>query len=143
MLSTCWVSLQAIATLCSKAMDPTLLQKSGQAILATLEHAIKTSNQGSKPAERVYLTALHTLSSILMSNSQQHGLNLIDCVEALRQCFTSGVELTLSTGPVPVAAAALGTLGSPALQNPASAAGLSSARYRPPHARRRSSSNAG
>lgn len=132
--------LQVLGTLCSKAPDQQLLHASGQSILGSLESALKAvhSKSAQKSTERHIHTGLRALNIILTSAQSKHGLNMIDLVEVLRQCFTFGVDLEA----VSSTASSSGLGLSPAAAHSASVVTPTAARYRPPH-RRQSSSNSG
>lgn len=136
----CTVTLQVLGTLCSKAPDQQLLHASGKSILGALESSLKAINSKSalKSTERHIHTGLRALNIILTSAQSKHGLNMIDLVEILRQCFTFGVDLEAVSSTVSPS----GLVLSPAGAQPASAVRQTAARYRPPH-RRQSSSNSG
>ena len=134
--------LQVLGTLCTKLHDPQPLQKSGQSIVAALDVAYKAQSRQSaaKAFERLFQTGLRTLNIILVSSQTRHGLNMIDIVEVLRQCFTFSVDLEVASSLPATSALAL---GSASLQSAPANAGQGTVRYRPPHARRQSSSSSG
>lgn len=131
--------MQVLSASCSKISDHNLLEQSGKAILQTLKacQAARTTAGLKVPSNRFYTAGFRTLSTILATLRSQHGLSTAELVELLRQFFTHGLELSLGSTVTPAAAA----FGHGPLRDSASAG---NARYRPPHARRRSSSsNAG
>lgn len=141
----CWLlvntCLQVLGTLCSKVPNPQLLQASGVAILAALELVLKGlgSSSALRSTERQLQSGLRALNTILMAAQSKHGLNLIDLVEALRQCFTFGIQLGVVSSvasPVDLAFGSASTQSTPGV-------GQAPTHYRPPHRRQSSSNSAG
>ena len=131
--------VQVLSTSCSKISDRKLLEQSGKAILQTLKacQGARTTISLKVSSNRFYTAGFRALSTILATLRSQHGLSTAELVELLRHFFTHGLELSLASTVTPAAV----TFGQGSLRDGAAAG---SARYRPPHARRRSSSsNAG
>ena len=101
---------------------------------------MKVSSSSPRACERPLQSGLRALNIILTVAQNRHSLSMIDVVEVLRQCLTHGVELNATTSVSNPTALALGTATA---QSMPSAAGQGSSRYRPPHARRQSSSSSG
>ncbi|DBA69376.1 TPA: hypothetical protein ACH3X2_012848, partial [Trebouxia sp. C0005] len=137
--------VQALATHCSKITDSKLLQQSGQAILQTLrachESAGNLDDRSMLP--KLYVAGFRALNSILAALRAQHGMSTAELVDLLRHFFNYGIELDASTSgaQTELAATAMATaFGSRGVQD----IGLAGkGAYRPPHARRRSSSSTG
>lgn len=131
--------MQVLSTTCGKISDHKLLEQSGKAILQTLKacQGARSTVSLKVPSNRFFIAGFRALSSVLATLRGQHALSTAELVELLRHFFTHGLELPLGSIMTPAASAFVH--GS--LRESASAG---SARYRPPHARRRSSSsNAG
>ena len=137
-----WLNVQALATHCSKITDPKLLQQSGQAILQTLRacHESASNLDNRLMASKLYIAGFRALNSILAALRAQHGMSTAELVDLLRHFFTYGNELDASASgtQTELAATAMATaFGSRSVQD----IGLAGkGAYRPPHARRRSSS---
>lgn len=128
--------MQLLSTNCSKISDQKLLGQSGKLVLLALKacQGAKTATGAKGPSDRLYTAGFRALNSILATLQSQHGLSTAELLELLRQFFTHGVELSLASPVGPAAAA----FSHATLRDTASA---SQARYRPPHARRRSSTS--
>ena len=140
-----WLIVQALATHCSKVTDCMLLQQSGQAILQTLRacHESASNLDDRSMAAKLYIAGFRALNSILAALRAQHGMSTAELVDLLRHFFTYGNELDASTSgaQTELAATALATaFGSRSVQDIGPAG---TGAYRPPHARRRSSSSTG
>lgn len=140
------LSVQALASNCSKVSDQKLLQQSGKATLQALRayHEAAASNFEDKSlSSRLYTAGFRALNSILASLRGQHSMSTAELVDLLRHFFTYDIELNATpSGAYTVAvqttsAAALGARGSP------NQGSIGKAAYRPPHARRRPSSGTG
>ncbi len=140
-----WLNVQALATHCSKITDSKLLQQSGQAILQTLRacHESASNLDDRSMVPKLYVAGFRALNSILAALRAQHGMSTAELVDLLRHFFTYGNELDASASgaQTELAATAMATaFGSRSVQD----IGLpSKGAYRPPHARRRSSSSTG
>ncbi|KAL3153660.1 hypothetical protein ABBQ32_013261 [Trebouxia sp. C0010 RCD-2024] len=132
----CHEPLLLLSTNCSKISDQKLLGQSGKLVLLALKacQGAKTATGAKGPSDRLYTAGFRALNSILATLQSQHGLSTAELLELLRQFFTHGVELSLASPVGPAAAA----FSHATLRDTASA---SQARYRPPHARRRSSTS--
>ena len=121
---------------CSKISNQTLLEQAGKAVLQTLKACQdgRPTNGPRVHSNRFYTAGFKALNSILATLRSQHGLSTAELVELLRHFFTYGIELSLGSTAVPTAAA----FGHGSLRDSAPAG---TARYQPPHARRRSSSS--
>lgn len=130
-------ALQILAAKCGKANDHKLLQQSAKYILQTLKLCQEATAAANLKAcfDQVYTAGFRALNSILATLRSQHGLSTAELVELLRHFFTHGVELNFGLSTTN---AAVFGLASPNSTTPAG-----STRYRPPHARRRSSSSSG
>ncbi|DBA99192.1 TPA: hypothetical protein ACH3X3_011813 [Trebouxia sp. C0006] len=140
-----WLIVQALATHCSKITDSELLQQSGQAILQILRacHESASNLDDRSLAPKLYVAGFRALNSILAALRAQHGMSTAELVDLLRHFFTYGNELDASTSgaQTELAATALATtFGSRSVQDIGPAG---KGAYRPPHARRRSSSSTG
>ncbi len=140
-----WLTVQALATHCSKITDSKLLQQSGQAILQTLRacHESASNLDDRSMAPKLYVAGFRALNSILAALRAQHGMSTAELVDLLRHFFTYGNELDASTSgaQTELAATAMTTaFGSRSVQDIGPAG---KGAYRPPHARRRSSSSTG
>ncbi len=142
-----WLIVQALATHCSKKSmtDSKLLQQSGQAILQTLRacHESASNLDDRSMAPKLYIAGFRALNSILAALRAQHGMSTAELVDLLRHFFTYGNELDASTSgaQTELASTALATaFGSRSVQDIGPAG---KGAYRPPHARRRSSSSTG
>ncbi|DBA95791.1 TPA: hypothetical protein ACH3X1_001342 [Trebouxia sp. C0004] len=137
--------LQALASHCSKVTDSKLLQQSGQAILQTLRacHESASNLDDRSMAPKLYVAGFRALNSILAALRAQHGMSTAELVDLLRHFFTYGNELAASASgaQTELAATAMATaFGSRSVQD----IGLAGkGPYRPPNARRRSSSSTG
>lgn len=132
----CYEPLVVLSTNCSKVSNHKLLEHSGKIVLLTLKACLgtKTATGPKGPSDRLYTAGFRALNSILATLRSQHGLSTAELLELLRHFFTHGVQLSLASPVGPAAAA----FSHATLRDTASA---SQARYRPPHARRRSSTS--
>ena len=140
-----WLNVQALAAHCSKITDSKLLQQSGQAILQTLRaccHESASNLDDRSMAPKLYIAGFRALNSILAALRAQHGMSTTELVDLLRHFFTYGIELDASASgaQTELAATVMTAFGSRNVQDIGSA---SKGAYRPPHARRRSSSSTG
>ena len=137
-----WLHVQALAAHCSKITDSKLLQQSGQAILQTLRacHESASNLDDRSMAPKLYVAGFRALNSILAALRAQHGMSTTELVDLLRHFFTYGIVLDASGAQTELAATDMTAFGSRNVQDIGPASKWA---YRPPHARRRSSSSTG
>lgn len=128
------------------------LQQSGKLILQALRNC---QDAGSNITDRslcpkLYAAGFRALSAILATLRGQHGMSTSELVNLLSQFFTYGNELDTDSSSVATVAAATATAAPVAAAGPArgqrttqSNGTAGNTAYRPPHARRRSSSSTG
>ena len=92
-------------------------------------------------AAKLYTSGFRALNGVLAALRSQHSMNTAELVDLLRHFFTYGIEQDIISRPAFSSTAA----GESALTSQLSQSSLSGGKvpYRPPHARRRSSSNSG
>ena len=141
------LNAQALATHCSKVSDHKLLQQSAKAILEVLKACHDAANdlKDTSSSSKLYTAGFRALNSIIAALRSEHGMSTAELVELLRHFFTYGNELVAAT-TIPFTAATAGGTAVTVTAAPGASQGSGSVRtaaYRPPHARRRSSSSTG
>ena len=92
-------------------------------------------------AAKLFTSGFRALNSVLAALRGQHSMNTAELVDLLRHFFTYGIELEVASRATFTAPVAGET--SVTSQLPQSSLSGGKLPYRPPHARRRSSSNSG
>ena len=135
--------MQVLACSCSKVSDQKLLQQAGRTTLQLLRtcHDAGSKIMEKSLAAKLFTSGFRALNSVLAALRGQHSMNTAELVDLLRNFFTYGIELDV-TSRAAFPASATGETSLTAQLSQSSLLG-SKLPYRPPHARRRSSSNSG